>query len=90
MAFWQTHWLFGRVQNAVELQAYLRGIKFERVDPRDTSQRCSVCGKKKFATRNGKVFTCQNAREHPGRAPVQLDSDLNAARNIMFSQPLKV
>ena len=44
LAFWQTHWLFGQIQEAVKLQAYLHHVNFERVDAAYTSQRCSECG----------------------------------------------
>ncbi len=44
LAFWQTHWLFGQIEVAVELQAFLRGMHFERVYAAYTSQRCSECG----------------------------------------------
>ena len=44
LAFWQTHWLFGQIEEAVELQAFLHGMHFERVYAAYTSQRCSECG----------------------------------------------
>lgn len=73
MAFWQTHWFYSQVQEAVEFQCQLNGIRFQRVPARDTSQRCSSCGK--FGSRSGKQFSCP----HCG---LKLDSDLNAARNV--------
>ena len=44
LAFWQTHWLFGQIQDAVKLQAYLHDISFKRVNAAYTSQRCPECG----------------------------------------------
>ena len=73
MAFWQTHWFYSQVQEAVEFQCQLNGIRFQRVPARDTSQRCSSCSK--FGSRSGKQFSCP----HCG---LKLDSDLNAARNV--------
>ena len=94
MAFWQTHWFYSQVQEAVKLQAYLHSISFKLVDARYTSQRCSSCGRLVYINfrgekvRNkkvGKRFTCQNFREHPNLSPFRLDSDLNAARNIALA-----
>jgi len=73
MAFWQTHWFYSQVQEAIKFQCQLNGIRFQKVPARDTSQRCSRCGE--FGLRSGKQFSCP----HCG---LKLDSDLNAARNI--------
>lgn len=53
LAFWQTHWLFGQIQEAVKLQAYLHHIDFKRVDAAYTSQRCSECGLIEYKNING-------------------------------------
>ncbi len=74
MAFWQTHWFFSQVQDAIKLQCKLHGFGFQRVPAKGTSQRCSKCGE--IGHRNGKVFHCKNCR-------LTLDSDLNAARNVV-------
>ena len=73
MAFWQTHWFYSQVQNAVKFQCDLNSIKFQRVPAGLTSQRCSRCGK--LDSRTGKQFTYS----HCG---LKLESDLNAARNV--------
>jgi len=85
LAFWQTHWLFGQIQDAVELQAGLHKIGFERVNARNTSQRCSICGEHQHAIRDGKRFVCKNRAAHKGHEVVRLDADLNAARNIALA-----
>ncbi|MHA1491143.1 MAG: zinc ribbon domain-containing protein [Promethearchaeota archaeon] len=53
LAFWQTHWLFGQIQEAVKLQACLHHVNFERVDAAYTSQRCSECGLIEYKDVNG-------------------------------------
>ena len=74
MAFWQIHWFFSQVQDAIKLQCKLEGIKFQKVPARKTSQRCSRCGK--LGNRKGKYFSCTECG-------LRLDSDLNASRNIV-------
>ena len=78
MTFWQIHWFFSQVQDAIRLQCQLNGIKFQKVPARGTSQRCSRCGK--LGDREGKVFHCNNCG-------LTLDSDLNAARNVVIYEP---
>ncbi len=73
MAFWQTHWFYSQVQNAVKFQCDLNSIRFQRVPAGLTSQKCSHCGE--LGSRTSKQFSCP----HCG---LKLDSDLNAARNI--------
>jgi hypothetical protein len=53
LAFWQTHWLFGQIQEAVKLQAYLHHVNFERFGAAYTSQRCSECGLIEYKDVNG-------------------------------------
>ncbi len=77
MAFWQTHWFYSQIQSAVKLQCDLNSISFQKVPAKDTSRRCSFCGKN--GSRIGKQISCQ----HCG---LELDSDLNASRNIVKSQ----
>lgn len=77
MAFWQTHWFYSQVQEAVKFQCGINSIKFQRVPAGLTSQRCSRCGIR--GSRSGKRFSCP----HCG---LKLDSDLNAARNIVKYQ----
>ncbi|MGV9170972.1 MAG: zinc ribbon domain-containing protein [Promethearchaeia archaeon] len=83
LAFWQTHWFFSQVQEAVKLQAYLRHISFRTVNAAYTSQNCWECGQR--GTLTGKSFTCRNVHGHTSKCPVYLQSDLNAARNIALA-----
>ena len=76
LAFWQTHWFYSQIQQAVQLQCHLHNISFKTVDAKYTSQKCSYCGH--MGQRVGKSFFCPDCRIH-------LDSDLNAARNIALS-----
>ena len=85
LTFWQTHWLFGQIEEAVKLQAYLNQIGFERVNAAYTSQKCSECGIKELATRDFKRFTCQNISMHKNNTIFRLDADLNASRNIALA-----
>ena len=74
IAFWQTHWFFSQVQDAIKLQCKLNGIRFQKVSAGYTSQRCSRCGK--LGSRDGKHFYCTECE-------LTIDSDLNASRNIV-------
>lgn len=75
LATWQVHWFYGQIQARVAEGAARFGILVEWVTPRETSQRCSRCGRLGERPANGKTFHCP----HCG---FQLDSDLNAARNL--------
>lgn len=72
-------WLFQRVQEYVEYKLEEFGIKFEQVNPRNTSRSCSRtdCGHVAESNRDGKAFCC-------GECGYELDADLNAAKNIAF------
>jgi len=74
IAFWQVHWFHSQAQQAIKLQSMLHDIRFKKVPARNTSKRCSCCGK--LGNRSGKQFKCP----HCG---LSLDADLNAARNIV-------
>jgi IS605 OrfB family transposase len=78
LATWQVHWFFSRIQALVSSMARRAGMFVEMVNPRDTSKKCHEC--KTLGDRNGKTFTCKN-----DRCGQQLDSDLNAARNILVA-----
>ncbi|MHA2367974.1 MAG: transposase [Candidatus Hodarchaeales archaeon] len=75
LATWQVHWFYAQIQDRVANGAVRLGIQVEWVNPRETSKRCSRCGRLGQRPKNGKVFHCP----HCG---FQLDSDLNAARNL--------
>jgi hypothetical protein len=83
LAFWQAHWFFSQVQEAVKLQAFMHRIRFRRVNAAYTSQRCSECGER--GRLDSKLFRCKNTKKHRGGRIVELQSDLNAARNIALA-----
>jgi len=82
---------YSQIQNHVAQNMERKEIKVVLVDARDTSQICSECkilrldyANKVNATRMGKQFVCI----YPTHCRLQLDSDLNAARNIALSEPI--
>lgn len=83
LAFWQAHWFFSQVQEAVKLQTSLRGIEFRTVKAAYTSQDCRECGHR--GTLSGKTFICSNSKEHASGKPIHIQSDMNAARNIALA-----
>ena len=76
LATWQVHWFFAKVQALLAPMAERNGIQVEWVKAKNTSQRCSRCGN--LGTRMGKKFKCP-------QCGLELDSDLNAARNIQVA-----
>ena len=83
LSFWQTHWFFSQIQEAVKLQTSLRGIEFRTVKAAYTSQDCWECGHR--GSLLGKTFICSNSKEHASGKPIHIQSDLNAARNIALA-----
>ena len=73
----QIHWHFARIQDIIISRARQEGIIVNKVNARNTSKRCSRCGE--LGSRSGKRFSCSNCG-------MKLDSDLNAARNILRGQ----
>jgi putative transposase len=69
-------WSFAQLKGFIEYKAEAKGCRVVGVDPRHTSQRCSVCGHIARGNRTSQAsFRCR-ACSHQGNA------DLNAARNI--------
>ncbi|MDH5018813.1 RNA-guided endonuclease InsQ/TnpB family protein [Halobacterium rubrum] len=66
-------WHFHQLQEFIVYKAERTGVRVEKVDPEDTSQRCSVCDE--YGTRDGDHFSCPSC----GR---ERHSDLNGAENI--------
>ncbi|NPD89356.1 MAG: transposase [Asgard group archaeon] len=75
MSTWQIHWFFSRIIQLSTSIARRNGIRTEIVNPYKTSKICSTCGKE--GSRKSKKFKCTHHL-----CKLQLDSDLNAARNI--------
>jgi len=80
----QVHWFHGQIQQRIKDLAKRAGLRVELVNARDTSKTCSKCGER--GTRDDKRFTHQECPQHGGKL-VQLDADLNAARNIVRALP---
>jgi IS605 OrfB family transposase len=78
-------WAFGELRAFIEYKAQIAGIKFVKVDPRNTSRTCSRCGYCDKANRRGQEFECNNCYK-------MLNADLNAAINIaaraVVNQPI--
>ncbi|WP_283401701.1 transposase [Halorubrum sp. DM2] len=74
-AAWGHKWAFERLYEYVEYKAEPRGITVGRVEPENTSRRCSTCGFTHPDNRNGEEFECLkcNYKNH---------ADYNAAKNI--------
>ncbi len=75
---WMTGWGFAQLRFFVEYKAQLAGVQVVLVDPKYTSQQCSVCGHIAKANRRSQaLFSCQ-ACGYPAHA------DGNAALNIRY------
>jgi IS605 OrfB family transposase len=71
-----TGWAFAQLRFFVEYKAQLAGVPVVLVDPKHTSQQCSVCGHIARANRRSQaVFSCK----HCGYTT---NADVNAALNI--------
>ena len=59
----------------LEYKAWKAGIRFEKVNPSNTSTDCSTCGHRQRMPMSARTFEC-------GSCGLVLDRDHNAARNI--------
>lgn len=66
-------WSFRQLRQYIHYKAALAGVAVVVVDPRYTSQTCSVCHH--LGNRKGKLFYCTNCGNN-------MDADVNAGRNI--------
>lgn len=71
----------GRVISFIEYKAKLYGGQLQKVDPRNTSRKCSECGYTDKENRHSDEFICLNCR-------YEQDADINAAINIMRKKPI--
>ena len=69
-------WSFDRLFFMVDYKATIKGLKVAKVDPRNTSRRCSRCGLTKKSNRKDQShFECKSCHH-------TLNADLNGARNV--------
>ena len=72
---WLHNWSYFQFENFLNYKCALNHIQVVKVDPRYTSQKCSICGNLDKKSRKGNKFVCTKCghTEH---------SDINAAKNI--------
>ncbi len=68
-------WTYPKVLEKLTRSCEERGILFKKVHPQYTSQRCCSCGVINKKNRKGEIYQCT--------CGIQMDSDLNASRNIL-------
>ena len=71
-----TEQTWGIIRQQLSYKAAWAGRKIVAVDPKGTSQTCSVCGAQSAEHRDGKAYNCL-------LCGMQLDADVNAAINIL-------
>lgn len=67
-------WAFFELQQFIEYKAKLEGIEVVYINPKYTSQTCSICGTISKSNRNRNLYKCNCGHK--------VHADLNAARNI--------
>ena len=72
------NWSFYQLEEFIRYKAEALGKLVVSVDPRFSSQKCSRCGTVLKKNRNGSSYRCHSCG-------LQLNADLNAARNIAQS-----
>ncbi|MHA2330942.1 MAG: zinc ribbon domain-containing protein [Candidatus Hodarchaeales archaeon] len=85
----QKNFFHSQVQHMIAHLLREHGIGVWRVDARNTSQTCAICGHLEESQRHGKTFKCRNEnhRNSKGNA-YTCNSDLNAGRNVALFPPL--
>lgn len=80
------NWSYYELQNYITYKAKMYGIEVRKVDPKYTSQICSVCGEKGIRSEQA-VFKCVNPECscHKIYKGDYINADFNAARNIAMS-----
>ena len=67
---------WGLILTQLAYNAEWAGRELVKVDPKHTSQTCSVCGVVDASHRSGREYNCSSCGSH-------LDADINAARVIL-------
>ena len=67
---------WGMILTQLAYRAEQAGREFVKVDPKRTSQTCSVCGVVDGSHRTSRDYNCSSCGSH-------LDADINAARVIL-------
>ena len=75
-----SHWSYATIFRRLEMKAEEHGVRVTKVDPRNTSRTCPICGAVDKRNRRGKVFRCVTC----GHAA---DADLVGAINIQCAPP---
>jgi transposase len=73
----RSHWTYTQIFNRLNMKTESLGVQVSKVDPRNTSRKCSKCGTIDKHSRRGKKFKCTSCG-------FEIDADLNASRNIEF------
>lgn len=76
----RSHWTYSKFFHKVDTLTEGLGVRVLRVDPRNTSRKCSLCGAVDVRSRRGKRFKCVSC----GHAQ---DADTNAAINVERAVP---
>ena len=77
-------WSFNQLRLFLEYKATLAGVTLVKVDPRNTSRTCNVCGHCEKANRKSQAeFKCR-------QCGYSANADFNAARNIRARGLVKV
>ena len=71
----RSHWSYPKIFRKIEQRSEELGVRVTKIDPRNTSRKCSSCGAVDIENRRGKVFKCVKCN-------YTQDADLNAAVNI--------
>ena len=82
------NWSYYDLQEKIKYKAAIHGIEVRKIDPKYTSQTCSVCGERGLR-QTQKEFICINpecARHKIYNNQKYINADFNAARNIAMSQ----
>lgn len=77
----RSHWPYSKIFSKITLRAEEIGVRVSKVDPRNTSRKCSSCDSVSVDNRKGKAFKCVSCGH-------MADADVNAAVNISSAEVL--